>query len=150
MTEPGHTNKAVCRVANWITDRDSLGKIRRVVFIVEQNVPESMEWDEFDESSTHFLATVNDQAIACARLQADGKIGRMAVLDNYRSQGIGTALLSHVIDFARQQGMRKLYLYAQTSARAFYERHDFQARGNEFNEAGITHIKMTRELDWKP
>ena len=78
------------RIADWHNDRDSLALIRKLVFVKEQNVPEELEWDEFDDSSIHFLATHKDQPIACARLKTDGQIGRMAVLASYRSQGTGS------------------------------------------------------------
>ena len=80
-------------IANWDSDKDSLSKIRRRVFIEEQNVPEDMEWDEHDNASTHFLATHKDRVVACARLKTDGQIGRMAVLAEYRNKGIGSKLL---------------------------------------------------------
>ena len=89
-------------IANWDSDKDSLAEIRRLVFIEEQNVPEDMEWDEYDNSATHFLATLNNKVIATARLKTDGQIGRMAVLAEYRNKGIGSKLLQFVLLTAKQ------------------------------------------------
>jgi predicted GNAT family N-acyltransferase len=76
----------------------------------------------------------------------DGHVGRMAVLPEWRGKGVGTALLSHLIEDAREQGMNQLVLNAQTSACDFYRRFHFEAEGEEFIEAGIPHVRMTRTL----
>ena len=39
-----------------------------------------------------------------------------------------------------------LVLHAQTHAAGFYEAHGFQVEGEEFMEAGIAHVVMTRTL----
>ncbi|MFP3700300.1 GNAT family N-acetyltransferase, partial [Burkholderia sp. SIMBA_013] len=43
-------------------------------------------------------------------------------------------------------GHRMLVLHAQTHAKGFYEAHGFQVEGEEFMEAGIAHVVMTRML----
>ena len=35
-------------------------KIRKDVFVIEQNIPENLEVDEYENSCQHFLTTVND------------------------------------------------------------------------------------------
>jgi ribosomal protein S18 acetylase RimI-like enzyme len=47
-----------------------------------------------------------------------------------RKRGYGTALLDHVVDFARRSGYRRITLLtdsANTGARLFYSRHGFSA-----------------------
>jgi predicted GNAT family N-acyltransferase len=139
-------NKVDIRVANWPVDKNSLSQIRHRVFVEEQKVPEDLEWDEFDESSAHFLVTIKDQAIACARLKNDGQIGRMAVLAEYRNRGIGYQLLQYVIQYAAENEFKKLYLHAQLDAIAFYEKQGFTAKGDIFYEANIPHREMLRNL----
>ncbi len=118
--------------------------IRFQVFINEQGVPEDLELDEDDPLAWHALAMRDHQAIGTARLLSSGKIGRLAVLANYRKQGVGTDLLLALLDFGRQQGIDQFYLHAQVSAMDFYDRLGFQAIGPIFHEAGIEHIKMIR------
>jgi len=134
------------RIADWRADKDSLAQIRRRVFIEEQNVPEELEWDEFDDSSIHFLVTLEAQAIACARLKPDGQIGRMAVLAEYRNQGTGRKLLQFILQKAKQQKLKKVYLHAQVTAVSFYEKQGFIAVGDIFYEANIPHCEMLRKL----
>ena len=137
-------DKINIRIANWNTDKDGLVRIRRRVFIEEQHVPENMEWDQYDDSSTHFLVTLDNNVIATARLKTDGQIGRMAVLAEYRSKGIGSKLLQFVLLTALQQKQKKVYLHAQVSAISFYEKHGFTTCGDIFFEADIPHREMLK------
>ncbi len=129
-------------IADWALEKNSLSKIRRQVFIEEQQVPEELEWDEFDVTSTHFLARYQGKFIACARLKADGQIGRMAVLTTYRNQGVGTRLLQFVIRNAHYAKYNNIYLHAQLNALHFYEKQGFVASGDVFYEANIAHREM--------
>ena len=142
---------AVCfRIANWQQDKQALTKIRKKVFIEEQSVPVELEWDGYDETSLHYIATLNNelhneslnQSIACARLKTDGQIGRMAVLLDYRNHGIGTKLLTLILQDAVDKNYTQLYLHAQVAALTFYENQGFIAQGEIFYEADIAHQKM--------
>ncbi|VAW51973.1 GNAT family acetyltransferase YjcF [hydrothermal vent metagenome] len=132
------------REVNWSTDKESLSKIRSDVFIDEQNVPEKLEWDEFDNTSLHFLVTKNNKTIACARLKSDGQIGRMAVLKKYRNQGIGKKLLQFVLQKADSKKLKNIYLHAQISAIPFYENQGFTTSDDIFFEADIPHKIMQK------
>ncbi len=120
-----------------------LRMIRRAVFIVEQGVPEALEWDAHDAVSAHWLAVLADGSpVGCARLLPDGHIGRMAVLPAWRRQGIGRALLDAALTRARSHGMHRVQLSAQTHATGFYLRAGFIPVGEVYEEAGIPHIAM--------
>ncbi|MBT4617027.1 MAG: GNAT family N-acetyltransferase [Gammaproteobacteria bacterium] len=135
------------READWRTDGNQLSNIRRLVFIVEQKVPKDEEWDGKDEDSWHWLATdTKDVPIGTARLLPDGQIGRMAVLSHYRKFGVGAALLEQAVEKARHLGFSRVFLNAQSHALGFYERAGFIAQGEEFQEAGIAHYRMTQTL----
>jgi len=139
------SNNINIKIADWNNDKDQLSSIRRSVFIEEQNVPEEMEWDEFDESSIHFLVTLDGQTVACARLKKDGQIGRMAVLAECRHQGIGSKLLQLVLETASNQTIDPVYLHAQVNAISFYERLGFTCQGEVFFEANIPHREMFKK-----
>jgi predicted GNAT family N-acyltransferase len=133
--------------ADWQTDGKQLSNIRRLVFIIEQKVPKDEEWDGKDEDSWHWLATdTKDIPIGTARLLPDGQIGRMAVLSHYRKFGVGAALLEQAVEKARHLGFSRVFLNAQSHALGFYERAGFVAEGEEFQEAGIAHYRMTQAL----
>lgn len=135
------------RIASWSDDRAVLQALRRAVFVVEQHVPEDLEWDEADAVSLHALAQDADGLpVGTGRLLPDGHVGRMAVIRERRGEGAGRALLEFLIGQARRQGMRSLQLHAQTHAIGFYARQGFVVQGSEFLEAGIPHRLMT--INW--
>lgn len=104
------------RFADWnnIADNKMLSDIRRRVFIEEQKAPVSLEWDEFDGSASHFLVLYKYEAIAAARLKPNGQIGRMAVLPNYRNQGVGSALLQFILNNIDKKTLHKsIYTHKQ-------------------------------------
>jgi predicted GNAT family N-acyltransferase len=70
------------------------------------------------------------------------KIGRMAVLKNYRRKGIGAALLKRGIAAAKRRGARIVSLHAQVPVIEFYEKMGFRCVGPVFDEAGIAHRTM--------
>lgn len=136
------------REASWITDQKVLSHLRKLVFIVEQNVPQDEEWDGQDEDSWHWLATdLEDRPIGTARLLPSGQIGRMAVLEEFRGLKVGRVMLEHAVEKARGLGFASVYLNAQTHALGFYEKSGFEAVGEEFTEAGIAHFRMEQGLE---
>jgi GNAT superfamily N-acetyltransferase len=99
------------RQADWPKDNQLLSNLRRLVFIVEQQVPQEEEWDGQDETAQHWLATDHqDHGIGTARLLPSGQIGRMAVLAEHRGSGVGAALLEAAVNYARQLGFSSVFL----------------------------------------
>jgi predicted GNAT family N-acyltransferase len=135
------------RTCRWRDAERALRFVRHTVFVVEQRVPGTLEWDAMDDRSMHALA-VDDRGdpIGCARLLADGHIGRVAVLMPWRGCGVGSALLHVLVEAARARGDARVILNAQVSAMPFYARHGFVARGDAFDEAGIAHRAMELAL----
>ena len=134
-------------VVTWAQEEELLRAVRHAVFVVEQNIPEELEWDDEDAVSVHALARDRDGVpIACGRLLADGRIGRMAVLSGWRGQGVGAAILSLLIEVARDRGDATVRLHAQTHAVPFYAKFGFVPEGDEYLEAGIPHRTMVRPL----
>lgn len=136
---------------DWPQARAWAEPIRMEVFVAEQGVPATLEIDGLDSACLHALAFARDgQAIGTARLMPDGRIGRMAVRAAFRHQGIGSALLQVLIEHAIARGTPRVYLHAQSQARAFYARHGFVVTGAEFSEAAIPHCTMTLNLPDAP
>lgn len=135
------------RKTDWATDSAPLSDIRRQVFIEEQHVPEDMEWDEHDARCVHFLAVdTDDHPAGCVRLLPTGQISRLCVAETRRTEGIGRRLLDAAVAEARAQGLREIFLHAQTHATSFYESAGFLVDGGIFIEAGIPHRLMVKAL----
>ena len=139
------------RLADWTHDGDALRAIRRTVFVIEQGVPEALEWDDVDPLCAHALAFDGEgNPIGCGRLLPDGHVGRVAVLAPWRGRGVGAALLLLLVELARDNGHRRAMLNAQKDAVPFYARYGFIVTGDEFEEAGIAHRIMERTLEITP
>jgi predicted GNAT family N-acyltransferase len=132
------------RVADWKHDNKALRQIRETVFVQEQAVPPEMEWDSEDEHAIHFLAMEGLYPVGTARLLDDGRIGRVAVLRDWRGLKVGSAIMQAVIYEAERRGLHSQVLSAQIQAIPFYERLGFSVTSDEYLEAGIAHVDMTR------
>jgi predicted GNAT family N-acyltransferase len=132
---------------NWQGAGAALKEIRRRVFIEEQDVPESLEWDELDGNAIHVLACDGKgHPIGCARLLPEGRIGRMAVLPEWRSRGVGRAILQTLLEIACEHGMAEVRLSAQVTAIPFYEKAGFKLYSEVYMDAGIPHRDMYLKL----
>ena len=129
-------------------DLQTVFAIRKTVFVEEQRVPEEEEYDEFEESSCHFLARSGTTPCGTARWRFTNwgvKLERFAVLPNFRNQGVGSALVRAVLaDVAAQPEAagKTRYLHAQVTAMPLYAKFGFEAVGGLFYECDIAHYKM--------
>lgn len=140
-----------------VGDRERLDRalaVRVAVFVDEQCVPLAEEIDAHDRDdpdALHAIVFEGESVIAAGRFypHVDGvtvQIGRMAVLPDRRASGVGRFLLHVLMEAAKQRGYARASLSAQTHARPFYAKSGFTAHGELFEDAGIPHQEMTREL----
>ncbi len=142
-----NTDDLEFRTGHWETLERYAAPLRAAVFIEEQSVPEDLEWDGIDDECLHIVAlTPNGTCVATARLTTDEHIGRMAVHPDWRGRGLGLEVLRRLIELARERGYTRLALAAQVQAQAFYAKLDFEAYGEVFDDAGIPHRMMARDL----
>lgn len=126
--------------------------VRRTVFVDEQGVPEDVELDGKDETATHFVVydPETERPVATARIrfpdEDTGKAERVAVLDEYRGEGIGSRLVRRVEAHARDCGCSRMNLDAQTDVEGFYTKLGYETASDVFVDAGIPHVRMTKEL----
>lgn len=134
-----------------ITDKwsqEEAFKIRQLVFVIEQKVPASVEYDEFEDSSIHFLAKLKGKPVGTARWRftpSGVKMERFAVLQEARGKGVGQALVSAVLDDIDSNPTSKektKYLNAQLPAMPLYAKFGFVKVGEIFEECNIRHFKM--------
>ncbi len=136
----------------WDELADAAAPLRTQVFVQEQGVPADMELDEADATAIHAVAFNRlGQPVATGRLlQARpgvAKVGRMAVHQVLRGEGLGRQVLHALLKDAAARGDKEVELHAQRSAQKFYEGLGFSTHGDEFEEAGIAHIEMRRTLN---
>lgn len=126
---------------SWDQLQQDAKLIREQVFIVEQDIPEQDEWDDQDAISSHFVVYHHDQPIATALLLRNNSVGRVAVIQEYRGQGIGRMIMLDIICYAQQQHRPFLKLSSQVHAISFYEKLGFVTQGSPYDECGIPHIE---------
>ncbi|KUH38898.1 MULTISPECIES: GNAT family N-acetyltransferase [Streptomyces] len=142
-------------------DRAAAFAVRRAVFVVEQGVPEEIEYDAYDATAVHVIAehTADGVTLGTGRLlygpdaagrtggaEGVGALGRLAVTREARGLGVGAALVRAIEDAARARGLTAVDLHAQTHALDFYRRLGYGPYGEEFLDAGIPHLAMRRTL----
>lgn len=131
----------------WHDGEPLLKSVREAVFIREQGVPAELEWDGSDEGCRHALALSHQGvAIGCGRMLANGHIGRIAVLPQWRKKKVGTAIMEAFLDYARAHDYKQVDVDAQTHAIPFYRSFGFAEQGKQFMDAGLPHIKMFLKL----
>ncbi len=122
--------------------------VRGIVFCGEQQVPYSIEWDEYESSALHVLGQVGGEPIAAGRIRfLDGyaKLERITVRAEYRGRGYGHGLTDFMIQTAKEKGFSRCKMNAQVHLKDFYAKHGFEAQGDIFTEAGIDHVLMVRD-----
>lgn len=128
---------------------DAVMKIREIVFILGQKVDWEIEMDGLDKDAIHVIVFADGIPAGCARLRfIDEKVKfeRIAVLPQYRKQGIGRKIMEFLADYSKKKGAREAYMNAQVYANDFYMKCGFTPRGPEFMEAGMMHQEMFKKL----
>ena len=127
-------------------------KLRVDIFVVEQTCPYP-ELDEKDRhgEAIHLLGSEEDDLIAYARLlapgvsYADASIGRFAVKELQRHQGLGSQLLDECLqEIKRQWTGSAIRISAQAHLQEFYEEFNFKKVSDIYLEDDIPHIEMLK------
>ena len=132
---------------NHPEDLDKVFAVRKTVFVEEQACPPELEW-EHEEDSIHFLATMSGQPCGACRWRKtnDGyKLERFAVLKEFREQGVGRALIAEALSDLPEDA-NYIYLNSQLDAVSLYAKFGFHTEGEQFEEAGIQHLKMVKKV----
>lgn len=143
----------ILRTGTWDDLAPVARLVRLAVFVEEQGIPESEEWDDDDHHALHVVAFDKAmQPIGTARLiyanepAGHARIGRMAVMKPHRGEGVGRLMLEQLLAEAQAMGITALSLHAQVQAKALYERCGFTAVGPVFDEVGIPHQHMSLRM----
>ena len=131
-----------------LAHRQAVFAIRNRVFVEEQEVDPAHERDEFDETAHHVLGLIDGVPAGTGRgfihpeHPSEARVGRMAVLPEFRGRRIASRILAHLLDWARNQGKETVRLHAQCAAIPLYARFGFIPIGERFMEEGIEHLEM--------
>ncbi len=125
-------------------------KIREIVFIIGQNVPRDLELDGLDNQATLVVVYQDNQPIGAGRYRLVNnyaKIERIAVIEEYRKQGVGNEIMYFIEkQIAENTKVELLKLNSQISAAPFYAKLNYIKKGEIFMDAGIEHILMIKAI----
>ena len=120
-------------------------RIREIVFIKGQKVPENRERDGLDKTSKHAIVFYKNRPISCARVRFvhdRAKLERIALLKNYRGKGFGKLIMQYLIRYCKRKKSKEIVMHAQYYLKGYYYKFGFKIRGKVFMDAGIKHIEM--------
>lgn len=140
------------QVATTNEDREDAFSIRKIVFVEEQKVTIEEEMDAYDDDAIHFIGYQRNIPIAASRLRFikdSAKLERICVLKDYRHNSYGTELIQAMEAVALTKGYITVSLNAQTRAKDFYQRLGYKVISEEFLDARIPHVTMTKQLNKK-
>ena len=132
----------------------ALLQLRCAVFVVEQNCPyQDIDGDDLEGENRHILGWHNGTRVAYARiLKSDDElqpvvIGRVIVSEALRGEKIGQQLMSKALESCTRRWPEKpIYLGAQAHLQNFYGQFGFIPVTDIYEEDGIPHIGMAREV----
>lgn len=148
------------KILSYSDDLSQAFMIRREVFVKEQGIPEERVFDDMDHTALHVVvyeeSRINTEdglkrvqkPVGSGRICFDGsncKLGRIAVLKDYRGKKYGDFLVRMLLQKAFSAGIQEVTVDAQTSVEEFYSKIGFQRVGENFMEVGKEHCKMKIE-----
>jgi predicted GNAT family N-acyltransferase len=135
----------VCKIVESKAEMDAAHAIRDEVFVKGQAVPPEIEWDEYEDTALHLICNLGDRPVGAGRITFFGdkaKVERVAVLEQFRNQGIGTEIVRFQLEICRKHNSKSIYAHVQLHAKEFYAKLGFEPVGEIFLEADIEHVKM--------
>ena len=104
----------------------------------------------FEDRSLHLVAVDNGRVLGCVLFHPDahhgGRLYQMAVHSALQGQGLGTRLVERLEIELKERRVERIHLHARDVAVAFYERLGYRCVGEPFDEVGIVHYMMEKEL----
>jgi len=127
-------------------------KLRADVFVVEQRSPYPDIDGRDDAPGTLHLWLIDERSagipVAYLRMVTDldgsVRIGRVVTAASHRGRGLAGRLMTAAMD--RLSPEVPCVLNAQTHLERFYAGHGFVVTGPEFDDDGIPHVPMRRQL----
>lgn len=102
-----------------------------------------------DPTGKHFGLFIDDKIIAVVSLFIRDDVvqfRKLATETAFQGLGYGTALLSHVINWSRQEGYHKIWCNARANKTAFYQKFGMRETLHTYTKGGIGFIVMERTL----
>lgn len=144
-----NANKFNLEIVTWQDAERDIRFVRDAVFVDELGIPSALEWDGTDADYLYVVVKNSVRSpVGTGQIGHDGQLGRLAVLPTFRGKGLGSNILDNLIKIAEARKLASVWLNAQTSATRFYIGLGFEAVDDPFDEAGISYIRMEKQLQF--
>ncbi len=126
-------------------------QLRKLVLHEPLNIDFTQEQLAEEYNSFHF-ACIDEQAtvLGClimVPMDANSvEMKEVAVLEEYRSSGVGSAMVNFVEQWARERGFRKISLVSWGKSIPFYLNKGYKKKGRAFRVNDTDHYKMEKSL----
>lgn len=121
--------------------------IRTKVFVEEQGFVN--EFDDIDDVAYHAVIFDDNEPVATGRLFSDENgwhIGRVAVLKQFRKQGLGEKIIYELEKCAKKIGADEINLSAQVQAEGFYTKLGYENLGDLHMDEHCPHVTMIKKI----
>lgn len=95
---------------------------------IEAWAPNSLDselWQKRMDGLSPFVAEIDSLIVGYTDLQSDGLIDHFFCNHKYQRQGVGRALMNHVLEVGKSRELRRFYSEVSITARPFYENFGF-------------------------
>ena len=153
------SRRLACHAVSSAEDLSVHFRIRHQVFVVEQGLFRSAGcggWDrdihDDDPATVHVVGLFDGTACGTVRLYpvpgvpGQWKGDRLAVLDGYRSHGLGAPLVRFAVATAGARGGREMEAYIQPANVRFFEWLGWRPTDGLVTYAGLAHQRMLIDL----
>jgi len=112
----------------------------------------SFDAEELEKEKNEILIAAFDEEdiIGCCILTDIGmqkiRLRQMAVHDSVQGKGIGASIMSFAENIAKDKGYKYMVMHARDTAIGFYEKFGYKVKSDEFEEVGLSHHIMEKEL----
>ncbi|CAH1608296.1 GNAT family N-acetyltransferase [Vibrio jasicida] len=113
---------------------------------------DSQLWLKKMVSIQPFVAVLDGVIVGYSDVQPSGLVDHFFCHHEYQGQGVGRALMTHVLEQAKAKGLTRIYSEVSVTARPFYEHMGFivvNEQQVEVRGATLTNYVMERRLDKK-
>ncbi|NPC74359.1 MULTISPECIES: GNAT family N-acetyltransferase [Corallococcus] len=104
----------------------------------------------FEDASLHLVAHANGDVLGCVLFHPEdahgGRLFQMAVSPSLQKKGLGAQLVRALEEELRTRGFRHVHLHARAPVVPFYERLGYAPYGELYEEVGIPHRNMQRDI----
>jgi predicted GNAT family N-acyltransferase len=133
-------------IASWPRDRGEIIMLRAQI---PAEIGSGFSNDDSgDENAWHLLAFNNaGQPVGTARMQRDGRVDYVLVLQAWRGFTVGGAMLSYLRHIATCTRLESIWTVAPASVENFFIRNGFQFAAGEPGAGGTESRKMVRYIE---